>query len=83
MFNLTYDKTILIKVDRSTKRSMSNIEVNWSELIREFIKKEINRKQNIARAERLRSKLFRTKRGLESTTVIRSWRDSRYGPGSS
>jgi hypothetical protein len=61
---------------------MKSVKVNWSERIREFIKKEISSKRDIARAERLRARLFRRAGGVESTEAIRKMRDSRYGPSS-
>lgn len=79
---MPYEETILIKIDSTTKRKMRYIEANWSELIRGFIQKELNKKRNIAKAERLRAKLFRSVHGPESTAVIRKMRDSRYGPSS-
>jgi Zn-dependent oligopeptidase len=77
---MTYEGTILIKLDKDTKRRMKEINTNWSELIREFIQKELNRKRNIARAEKLRAKLFRQGRGMDSAQIIRYFRDTRYGP---
>jgi hypothetical protein len=77
-----YEEAILIKIDKTTKRKMRSAEENWSELIRMFIQKELNKKRNIARAERLRAKLFRSVKGIDSTAIIREMRDSRYGPDS-
>lgn len=76
---MAYDEAILIKVDRATKEKMKTAEENWSELIRAFIQKELNKRRNIARAERLRAKLFRKSKGKESTQIIREMRESRYG----
>ena len=44
--------------------------------------RELNKKRNIARAERLRAKLFRSVKGFDSTVAIRKMRDTRYGAGS-
>ena len=79
---MPYEEAILIKIDKTTKRKMRSAEENWSELIRMFIQKELNKKRNIARAERLRAKLFRSVKGIDSTAIIREMRDSRYGPDS-
>jgi hypothetical protein len=79
---MVYEEAFLIKIDKNTKRRMKDVKINWSELIREFIQKEIEKKRNIARAERLRAKLFREVKGVDSTEVIRKMRDSRYGPSS-
>ena len=80
--DVPYEEAILIKIDKTTKRKMRSAEENWSELIRMFIQKELNKKRNIARAERLRAKLFRSVKGIDSTAIIREMRDSRYGPDS-
>ncbi len=80
---MPYEEAILVKVDRVTKRKMKLAEENWSELIRMFIQRELDKKRNIAKAERLRAKLFRTVKGKDSTAIIREMRDSRYGPASS
>ncbi len=79
---MAYEDAILVKIDKDTKRRMKNVNVNWSERIREFIKKEISNRRNVAKAERLRADLFRSVSGVESTEIIRKMRDSRYGPGS-
>jgi hypothetical protein len=79
---MRYSETILVKLDKDTKRGMKSVKTNWSGLIREFIRNEINKKRNIARAERLRAKLFRRVGGASSTEMIRRMRESRYGPDS-
>ena len=80
---VAYEETILIKLDKDTKRKMKEIDTNWSKLIREFIQNELNRKRNTIRAEKLRAKLFRRVGGMDSTQIIRKFRDARYGPNSS
>ena len=82
VIKMTYEETILIKLDKDTKRKMKEIDANWSELIREFIQNELNRKRNTARAEKLRARLFRHVSGMNSTQIIRKFRDERYGPNS-
>lgn len=79
---MAYEEAILVKIDKDTKKRMKSVKVNWSEAIREFIQKEISNKRNIAKAERLRARLFRSVGGTESTAIIRKMRDSRYGPSS-
>lgn len=79
---MPYEEAILVKVDRVTKRKMKLAEENWSELIRVFIQKELDKKRNIAKAEKLRASLFRRVKGADSANVIRKMRDSRYGPAS-
>ncbi|MCL5419409.1 MAG: hypothetical protein M1354_00830 [Candidatus Marsarchaeota archaeon] len=79
---MAYRETILIKLDSNTKKKMKSVKTNWSELIREFIQRELEKKRNIAKAEKLRAKLFRKSRGIDSTEVIRRMRETRYGPNS-
>ena len=80
---MPYEEAILVKLDKVTKRKMTAAEENWSELIREFIQRELNKKRNVAKAERLRTKLFKAVKGKDSTAIIREMRESRYGPASS
>jgi hypothetical protein len=77
-----YDSTILVKVDRKTKRGMDSIDVNWSGRIRDFIKRELMKKARLNEAERIRQSLFRKGPGLESVEVLRKMRGSRHGAGS-
>jgi hypothetical protein len=77
-----YDSTILIKIDKKTKRRMDNLDVNWSGRIRDFIHRELTRKARWKQAERIRKSLFRESHGLESVEVIRRMRASRHGAGS-
>lgn len=79
---MSYESTILIKIDKKTKRKMDNIDVNWSSRIRDFIKRELMKKARLNEAERIRKSLFRESHGLESTEVIRRMRGSRHGAGS-
>ncbi len=79
---MPYEETLLIKLDKTTKQRMKSADENWSALIRGFIQRELNRKKNIAKAERLRARLFRSVRGKGSTAIIREMRESRYGAGS-
>ena len=83
MIKLSYQEAILIKLDKATKRRMRSVEGNWSELIRGFIQRELDKKRHIAKAERIRAKLFRAVRGKSTTTLIREMRATRYGSDSS
>ena len=78
---MVYEETVLIKLDSDTKRRMRSLNANWSELIREFIQSELDKKRNIARAERLRTKLFRRKKGVDSTALIRRMRGNQIWTG--
>lgn len=79
---MVYKETLLIKLDSDTKKKMKSVKTNWSELIREFIQSELEKKRNVAKAERLRAKLFRKSKGIDSTEMIRRMRETRYGPDS-
>ncbi len=81
--NMSYEDAILVKIDKMTKRKMKYTKENWSELIRNFIQKELNKKNNVAKAEKLRLKLFRRVKGRNGTYILRKMRDSRYGKSSS
>ncbi len=82
---MTYDKSVLIQLDRETKQKMEKIKINWSNAIREMIVQKINKQKNIAKAVALTDKIFRgqNKHKNESTSIIREMRDTRYGPNSS
>ncbi len=77
-----YETTILIKLDKKTKKRMDNIDINWSGKIRDFIKRELMKKARFAEAEKIRQSLFRKAPGLESVDVLRKMRGSRHGTGS-
>ncbi len=77
-----YDSTILVKVDKKTKKRMDSIDVNWSSRIRDFIERELMKKARLNEAERIRKSLFREAPGLESVEVLRKIRGSRHGASS-
>ncbi len=79
---MTYDTTILVKLDKRTKERMLRMNINWSEAIRVFIKGKMQREARIQNAERLRKLVFKKYAGPESTEIIRKSRDERYGAGS-
>ena len=83
---MTYESAILVKVDRSTKKKMDELSINWSEEIRIFIKKRLDSEtnKNLALAVALTDKLFRKAKtkNYDSTAFIRKMRDERYGPSS-
>lgn len=76
------DSTILVKIDKRTKKRMDSIDVNWSSRIRDFIERELMKKARMDEAERIRSALFREAPGLGSAEVIRKMRRSRHGASS-
>ncbi len=54
--------------------------INWNEIIRTEIKKIVEKleSRNLAEAPLLNEKL-RRKSKVDTTEIIRNWRDSRYG----
>jgi antibiotic biosynthesis monooxygenase (ABM) superfamily enzyme len=79
---MAYDETMLIKLDRRTKEKMRRMKINWSEAVREFINRELDREARFDEAERLRKSIFKKYPGPESTDIIRKARDARHGTGS-
>ncbi|MEM2922609.1 MAG: hypothetical protein QXF26_09885 [Candidatus Bathyarchaeia archaeon] len=76
---------ITIRVDEKTKEMMSRIEVNWSEVIRDAIKRRIKeeRTKNLAKAILINERLMKRSRGeLKAEEIIRRFRDERYGKSS-
>ena len=77
-----YDSAILIKIDRKTKKRMDSIDTNWSNKIRDFIKRELVKKAKFKEAEQIRQTLFREAPGLSSAEILRKMRESRHGTSS-
>ncbi len=75
---------ITVRVDDETKRMMEQVGINWSEFIREAIKKKLSeeRRKNLARAVLINEKV-RKKSGVEpkAEELVRAFRDGRYGGG--
>jgi len=71
-------KTLTVKVDEELRERMKRLKhVNWSEVIRESIRKKIEEEngRNIAEAVLLNEKLRKpAPKGWDSTKVIRGWR---------
>ncbi|MGC9094000.1 MAG: hypothetical protein ACP5IM_00095 [Candidatus Bathyarchaeia archaeon] len=71
-------KTLSVKVDEELRERMKKLKhVNWSEIIRESIRKKIEEEngRNIAEAVLLNERLRRTApEGWDSAKVIREWR---------
>jgi Arc/MetJ-type ribon-helix-helix transcriptional regulator len=74
-------KTLSVKVDAELREHMRRLKhVNWSEVIRESIRKKIEEEngRNIAEAVLLNERLRKTApEGWDSTKVIREWRSKR------
>ncbi len=72
---------MLIKLDRHTKERMNKIHINWSNEIRNFIKERINEEKNPTLAVILADKVFNSqkRKNTDTTSIIRKFRDARYG----
>lgn len=72
---------ISVRIDDELKRKMDKYRyINWSEIIRTEIAKVIERleSRNLAEALLLNEKL-RRKSTIDTTKIIREWRERRYG----
>ena len=79
------DVSVLIKVDRQTKERMLKMNINWSGAIRQFIKEKLERrKRNRALAVLLNDRILSSQKWhkMDTTEIIRKFRDERYGPNS-
>ncbi|MBW1669418.1 MAG: hypothetical protein JRJ66_15515 [Deltaproteobacteria bacterium] len=69
-----------VRIDEETKRLMSGIDVNWSEVIRRAIRRRIEeeRRKNLALAVLINEELRRKSRGeMKAEEIIRRFRDER------
>lgn len=75
---MIFMKTLTVKVDEELRESMRRLRhVNWSEVIRESIRRKIEEEngRNIAEAVLINEKLRKAApKGWDSTKVIREWR---------
>ncbi|RLI27866.1 hypothetical protein DRO58_03380 [Candidatus Bathyarchaeota archaeon] len=70
-----------VRIDEETKRLMSGIDVNWSEVIRRAIRRRIEeeRRKNLALAVLINEELRRKSRGeMKAEEIIRRFRDERH-----
>jgi len=78
---------VSVRISEETKRRMEKLRhINWSEVIRKAILKVIEEEEdrNLARAVLITEKVRKkAPKGWDSSQIIRYWRDSRYGEGSS
>jgi len=71
---------ITVRVDEETKRLMSGIDINWSEVIRHAIRRRIEeeRRKNLALAVLINEEMRRESRGeMKAEEIIRRFRDER------
>lgn len=69
-----------VAIPESLKKKMDKIDVNWSAVIRDAVRKrlEYEHEKNVAEAVLINEKLRRkAPEGWDSTEVIRTWRDRR------
>jgi len=69
-----------VRIDEETKRLMSGIDVNWSEVIRSAIRRRIEeeRRKNLALAVLINEEMRRESRGeMKAEEIIRRFRDER------
>ena len=69
-----------VRIDEETKRLMSGIDVNWSEVIRSAIRRRIEeeRRKNLALAVLINEAMRRESRGeMKAEEIIRRFRDER------
>ena len=73
---------ITVRVDEETKRMMESVDINWSEYIRDSVRKKVleGRRQNLAKAVLINERLRKRGRGeLKAEGIIRRFRDERHG----
>jgi len=74
---------VTVRVDDDLKQKMEGVPINWSDAIRSAIEEILDRetRKNRIRAAQLTDRIrVPAPKGWDSTKVIRSWRDARYGP---
>ncbi len=75
---------ISVRINNELKKKMERFPyINWSEVIRQELIKivEMLERRNLAEALLINEKV-RKKSAIDSTKIIRVWRDSRYGEDS-
>ena len=73
---------ITVRIDEETKKLMKELDINWSEFIRDAIRRKIDdeRIRDLARAVLITERVREKSRGeMRSEETIRSFRERRYG----
>jgi Arc/MetJ-type ribon-helix-helix transcriptional regulator len=76
---------ITVRIDDETRRMMREVKVNWSDFIRNAIRRKVEeeRRRNLARAVLINERLRRASRGeAKAEEIIRKFRDERYAEAS-
>ena len=71
---------ITVRIDEETKRMMDKININWSEAIRQAIKRTIEeeKRKNLAKAVLINERIKKKSRGeMKAEDIIRRFRDER------
>ena len=84
--NNTCMTVITVRIDEETKKMMDKININWSEAIRQAIRRTIEeeREKNLAKAVLINERIKKKSRGeLKAEDIIRRFRDERRPESSS
>jgi hypothetical protein len=72
---------ITVRVDEETKKMMESLEINWSEFIRQTVRKRIreDRGKNLAKAVLINERLRRKTKGeMKTEEIVRKFREERH-----
>ena len=71
---------ITVRIDEETKKMMDKININWSEAIRQAIRRTIEeeKRKNLAKAVLINERIKKKSRGeMKAEDIIRRFRDER------
>jgi len=80
MYSNTSMTVITVRVDEETKKMMESLEINWSEFIRQTVRKRIreDRGKNLAKAVLINERLRRRTKGeMKAEDIVRKFREER------
>jgi len=81
MYSNTSMTVITVRVDEETKKMMESLEINWSEFIRQTVRKRIreDRGKNLAKAVLINERLRRKTKGeMKTEEIVRKFREERH-----
>jgi|Deesub1362B_J571_1020462.scaffolds.fasta_scaffold14410_2 Arc/MetJ-type ribon-helix-helix transcriptional regulator len=76
---------ITVRIDKKTRKLMKELGINWSEFLRNAIRRKIEeeKSRNLAKAVLINEKVRKKSKGeAKAEEIIRRFRDSRYGEDS-
>jgi fructose-bisphosphate aldolase class 1 len=79
---ITCMTVITVRVDKETKKMMESLDINWSEYIRDSVRKRAleSQRKNLAKAVLINERLRKRGKGeLKAEEIIRRFRDERHG----